>query len=195
MAVWLGLLMYLVLITPIRLGLQLEWEQGRLPRGRIGVLIWGAAIQRQFFGIRDENGTLRIETDFPVRKSPANSQGAGDFARAIIRAFKTLKRANVARGLLKKSIRLDRLDIRAHIGLEDAAATAMLSGALRAAGIFWRRGEWAIIPCFGQGNALYGRCILESRLGMIAMAGLLGLISDRLTEKKEEKTWIIPSDT
>ena len=111
---------------------------------------------------------------------------SGQAARMVLRGLTDRKRSG-------RILRLVTLDGFIQIGGQDAAATALLTGGLRAA-LAWV--PWAQVRCdpaFGGQTIVRLRCIVKARLGTILAAGLLTAFNARRQGRKEEGAWIIPS--
>lgn len=193
MGAWLLIGMYVLLITPLRLGAALRLGDADGPRGAAGVMLWGVTLQAQARAVRDGQGRLRLETTFRGRLLPGNQDPSGP-TQSIVRILKALRRANIARTLLKKTVRLHSLTVDGYIGLEDAAATALCVGAFRALAAVIPGMRCRLSPRFGGKSRVSGLCIVDTRLGTLLAVCLLGAASLFLAGKKEEHSWITPSE-
>ena len=184
---------YLLWITPLRAGAWVRFGGGR-PRGELGVMVWGAALRAGVEWKRDQDGRLGLQIAFRGRwffLTPGKKRKQADPGR-VIRAFKG---AAAARTLLRRTVILQRADITAAVGGESAARTARITGALRALGAAAPMVRVRCRPVFGGHSAAEARCIVETRLGTLITACLLGAISYRRAGRKEANTWNIPSET
>lgn len=193
MGAWLLIGMYVLLITPLRLGVALRLGEADGPRGAAGVMLWGVTLQAQARAVRDDQGRLRLETSFRGKLLPGNRDPSGP-AQGVVRVLKALKRANIARALLKKTVRLHILAVDGSIGLEDAAATALCVGTLRALAAIIPKMRCRLVPHFEGKSQVSALCIVDTRLGTLLAVCLLGAASLLLAGKKEEKLWITPSE-
>ena len=187
---WMLIFFYLLLITPVRLGIALSLGEGA--RVTVGIMIWGVSFQAAFWLERDQRGVLRWMSTLPRMKERAE-MNVGGRLKSALQFLRALKKADGARGNLRRCVQVRMLEIRAKIHLphagQAALASAFLQSLMKAIPVL--RGS--IQPAFREKSALQARCIFDSRLGMLCSAGLLGLFSYRLAAKKEEEAWIIPS--
>ena len=178
---WVLVGIYLLGITPLRLGLHLALGNGQCQL-TMGLLVWGKAFRLQAALARGANGRpgriLRWQGKAlsPSRKASASTKG-------LFGAVRALGQAKAARTLLRRSVRL--LRIRAAAKGENAAHVALAAAALRALGV-------PCVPRFGGKSALALTVMWECRLGPVLLAGALAAIRDKRAGKKEEKAWIIP---
>lgn len=193
MGAWLLIGIYVLLITPLRLGVALRFGETEGLRGAAGIMLWGITLQAQARAVRDAQGRLRLETTFRGRMLPGSQDPSGP-TQGILRMLKALKRANRARALLKKTVRLHALTLDGSIGLEDAAATALCVAALQALAAVIPGMRSRLAPRFDGKSLVSGLCIVDTRLGTLLAVCLLGAVSLALAGKKEEHTWITPSE-
>ncbi len=193
-----GVLLYLLLIAPVRVGIVVSFAQGSAPSGMLGVLVWGVGTQVDFAVARDDQGVLNLK----FQTANGNKSGESDLSKtiaSIARVIKSLRIANISRSVFKASIHLKALQARAVVGLADAAQTALLTGLLQVLAAKWgtRPGVRLRVDAnFRGGSALYTRCIVHMRLGNILLACLLGLSAYLKAGTKEEQPWsITPSNT
>ena len=103
-----------------------------------------------------------------------------------------LLRTDKARGFLLQHIRLDRLDALVLLRTEDAARSALLTGALRSVLICIpavRRGRVRIqvLPEFFRAHStVNARCIIRIRLGTIILTAMMLLIA-HIREQRQQK--------
>ena len=188
---WILAALYCLSITPLRLGADLSLHPS-LPRAAWGLLIWGLRI----------GGRAEWRPDAAGRGDPAAALTEWLLRRQRKRGRRTprMKRlravllARPTRRLLQKSIRVRQLTVTLQIG-GDAARAALLTGVVRAAAPLLPRARIRCRPAFGGKSALHARCIVETRLGTLMAAGLLGWLSCLWSGRKEEQAWNIPSGT
>ena len=184
-------ILYALLAAPVRAGAMVRAGGGPMT-GAAGVMIWGFRLQIRLEGGRNADGKPEIRFFFRGRRLyPVRNRRP----RELPRLLSLPKRLGPARTLLRRGVRLRALEIAARIGGQDAARVALLTGLIRAlspaAPIVRVRCE----PAFGGGSALRARCIADARLGTLLAACLLGGISLLRAGRKEETSWIIPSET
>ena len=185
-------MLYSIIITPVQVGAILSMSHESI-HGVIGAAVWGAGIQGQFALQRDEGGQLRLESSFH-RKKRMPPKDRRQRAKKITQFLRALLRANYARKLLRKGFHIQCLTGDAFLHLEDASHTALVSALLQAFIGLSTKTDIRIHPSFMGPSALHIKCIIRFRLGILLIACLMGLISYRLSGKKEETTWNIPSD-
>ena len=182
------LILYLALITPVKLGAAVSAEGGP-PEALVGVMIWGwRRVAR--LRVRRRDGALRLCAEYRGKCVILGRGAPGGWSG---KAAKALLRGLAGRGRRGRALRLCALEGFIRVGGRDAAETALLAGGLRAAlaALPWTR--FRCVPAFGGPTVLRLRCIARARLGTILSAGLLTAHSARRADRKEEKAWIIPS--
>lgn len=185
------ILLYLIAITPFRAGVVLHAGGGRESLGAAGVLVWGIRIQGRIGWTKGENGRRQLYLGKAAPTSnPAPGPGVGD----ILHWLRAVHTANQGRMLVKKAVSLDALEVDALVPGPDAAAAALLTGLAQVIGGLIPRLHVRARPAFSGSGALRVRCMISGRLGMLLAACALGTISYLKTRKKEEKSWIIPSE-
>lgn len=121
-------------------------------------------------GLRAGVGLGLFERRFAYRRAQSNSE-ALDKGKP-----KRGKNGGIARGLtLLRCLRVDAVSLRGHLGLGDAAATALACGALQALaaslGARASRVELAVAPDFsGDGLSAELRGMIRARAGQIILA-------------------------
>jgi len=148
--------LYLMWITPLRLSWALRLAQPP-PAVRWALRVWGVQIALPHFRAR--------------RRLPRSGLSLGALAPAL--------------RLLKRAVRIQRLEIHVLAG-GDAAAAAVVTGLLRAADGLVPRVRIRCAPAWGRAGALRAKCILDARLGTLWTAALLGAFLLRRARKKEE---------
>lgn len=188
---WLLIILYALLIAPVRVGAALRWE-GKTPTLRVGVMIWGFRLQTELRGRRDEAGRLRLVAGFGRRSLPlpAGKRKGGEG----IKALALLLRSNQKRAGLRRVIRVRALDFALQIGGENAALTALASGFFQALNPLVPKARILCRPAFHGRTRLYARCIAEARLGIL-WAAWLRWRAGRGSGQKEEQAWSILSGT
>lgn len=183
---WALILMYLILIAPVKGGLLLQAEEGR-QEGAWGVMLWGVLIRGHVSVRRDGQGRLRLEGVGRRKKQAAGKKGKwGKWIRML--------GGKAPRYLLRKGVRPERLEVYVGIAAGDAALTALLCGALQGLAGMFPRLRARFYPCFGGKSSIRLRCIVSARLGILLFACVAGGIQRLLADKKEAKPWNIPSD-
>ncbi len=175
----LGLLVYMVLITPLRVSLRLR--AGRRP----GYLLRLQAAGLPFYRRRKDEDT---GDETPVRQQELTDQ----MNLKNLRLLRILLSAAM-RSRLKKFVHLERLSLYLHISQPDAAQTALLYGALQtvAAALAGQRTLPLRIhlkaDMQGQGSEALIRCIITLRLGSLFPAALVWFKQTRKAAKKASK--------
>lgn len=169
------LLVFLIVIAPIRAGLLLCVDGGPI-RGRVGLMIWGIRLQAGFF-LRQGRWVLTVfgkELSLPSR---------GGKRLSLLPLLLEKRKRFPRRGIV-----LRRAVIWADVALENAAAGALLTGWMRF--LSGALPGWRVLPrfCPGGRSALRVCCIAESRLGI-----LWAEYARLKRKKKEESAWSIPS--
>ena len=187
---WL-LLIYCLWITPLRAGASLTLGPG-MPRAAWGILAWGVGVRGGLRLRRDPRGRLRLETHrarrlWHVLHAPRR-RGSRDGMKRLAGRARRIKET------LSRGVRLRCLEITVQAG-GDAARAALITGALRALNAVWPRADIRCRPAFGAETAVRVRCIVETRLGTLWTAVLLGWFIHRRQGRKEEQPWSIPSGT
>ena len=177
------LVMYLVLITPLRLTLCLS-HAGET-RLLVRVQVWGIPLTWRIRSKRLRSGrvTTLLRKNRPPREAPP------DTGRRIQVVAGAYLRSNRARAFLREHVRLLSLEALVCIALSDAAKTALTSGLLGALSRLLSLGMQGrvrvqVIPAFfHQQTTVQARCILFLRLGTIlftaALAGAAYLLEKR----------------
>ena len=177
------LVMYLVLITPLRLAVCLS-HAGET-RLLVRMQVWGIPLTWRIRSRRLRSGrvTTLLRKNRPPREAPP------DTGRRIQVVAGAYLRSNRARAFLREHVRLLSLETLVCIALSDAAQTALTAGLLGALGrlISLRtqgRARVKVVPAFfHQQTTVQARCILFLRLGTIlltaALAGTAYLLEKR----------------
>lgn len=177
-----GFLLFLVLIAPVDLGAAVDWGAGGL-RLRLGVRVWGVRVQGEIvrqpqgFALRLPGRTIRLA------HSKRKRRGAVFFLRLW-------KKTGAARRLLFRGVRVQGAG-QMELGGENAAHIAWWAGWGRCV-CAWLPGlRLQVVPRFDGGPSSFrGKCIVQTRLGILLAAWILGAAALR---KKEETPWSIPS--
>ena len=177
------LVMYLVLITPLRLTLCLS-HAGET-RLLVRVQVWGIPLTWRIRSKRLRSG--RVTTLF--RKNHPPMEAPPDTGRRVRVVAGAYLRSNRARAYFRGHVRLLSLEALVCIALSDAAKTALTSGLLGALSRLLSLGMQGrvrvqVIPAFfHQQTTVQARCILFLRLGTIlftaALAGAAYLLEKR----------------
>ena len=190
---WLGMILYLIAVTPLRAGLTLRWDGSGL-EGALGVLVWGARIQGKIGLVTNTEGKKQLyigRTLPPPGAVPAASPAPE--AAGLLQWYRTVKRANQGRTLIKNAVALDLLEADVAVPGFGAASTALFTGLARIAGGLIPGLRLRARPAWDGGGGMRVRCMISCRLGMLLAACALGTVSFLMERKKEEKPWIIPS--
>ena len=177
------LLLYLVLIAPLRLTVCLS-HAGET-RLLVRVQVWGIPLTWRIRSKRLRSG--RVTT--LLRKNRPPMEAPPDTGRRIQVVAGAYLRSNRARAYFRGHVRLLSLETLVCIVLSDAAQTALTAGLLGALGrlISLRmqgRARVQVVPAFfHQQTTVQARCILFLRLGTIlltaALAGAAYLLEKR----------------
>lgn len=175
----LGLLVYMVLITPLRVSLRLR--AGRRP----GYLFRVQAAGLPFYRRRSDEDS---DDETPVRQQELTAQ----MNLKNYRMLRILLSASM-RGRLKKIVHLERLSLYLHISQPDAAQTALLYGGLHAIAAALARQRALPLRIHlkadlqGQGSEALVRCIITLRLGSLFPAALAWYSQMRKAARKTSK--------
>ena len=182
------LIVYLTLITPVKLGAAVSVGSGP-PQAAVGVMIGGWK-RVAHMRVRRQDGVPRLCAEIRGRRvilSRRSRTGwTGQAARTLLRVLTDRKRSG-------RGLHLVTLDGFIQIGGQDAAATALLTGGLRAALACFPSARVRCFPAFGGQTVLRLRCIAQARLGTILAAGLMTALETHRQGRTEEGAWIIPS--
>lgn len=193
MGVWLLILLYLILISPLRAGVVFSLGRG-MPRAGLGIMIWGFSWQFHGALIRDKAGRLHLEASNGSGRK-IRLRGLRGPSPSFGRLVRSFQKADRARALLRCSVHLESIRAAVEIGGGNAARTALWTGALMALGGILPPRTLLCRPAFGRESALRFHCIADARLGTLLTACLLGALAFLRTGRKEEKAWNIPSGT
>lgn len=185
--------LYLLLITPLQLGAVIGREDV-FPRGAAGIMIWGIPYTVHFIGRRDASGKFYLKTS-PPGKRPDREKPFSPPSPGLLHFFRFLHASAAAWHMLKKGVRIKSGSLFIALGGENAALLACLTGILQAVFALSRRFSLHVYPLFQGKSRFRFRCIVETRLGTLLAAGLLGAFHALKAGKKEEASWIIPSET
>ena len=164
---WVGLALFILLISPVRAGVRVQWDEGGL-RGAVGLMIWGLREQVDFSTGRSDSGALRLAASFRGKSLPLpESRGNG---KKILQLLGLLLKSNGKNADLRKLVRVNTLNVALRLGGGDAAALALGAGALRAAGNALPFLRFQCMPTLGGKTALRAVCIAEARLGILVVA-------------------------
>lgn len=165
------------LIAPVRVSADVRW-QGQADLALL-IRVWGAPFRLRRRVLRTPKGHqfFTLHGTEPPAATPAPRLRRG---LAVLGAF---LRGDHARRFLLRHVRLDGLDALAILSLEDAAATALLSGLAQGLASLmpraWRRrARIRVQPGFpARQSLLQARCIVSFRLGSLLFAALLALVA------------------
>ena len=188
---WILMGLFLVLITPVRVGAVLRWA-GHLPSLTIGLMIWGIQAQTEIRARRDEAGALLLTAALGRRNMTLHPGGKN--AGKGLKILGLLLKSNGDRAVFKKAVQVRALDAYLQIGGENAAFIAILTGFLQALNPLLPQANIVCRPSFHGSTKAYIRCIAEARLGIL-LAAWLRWRRTRRAGRKEEQAWSIPSGT
>ncbi len=185
---WIGIFLYLMWITPIRIGATATYRSGAMAHGHVGVTVWGYAVRMPWKTLRDEEHKLQFRFD---RQKESKKADDAAWMRRVFRLLRAVRMGNLSRRMLRKSLSIEAFSLRVRVGAPSASATACVCAALSAIA-FKHPFRIRILPDFSGKNALDGMCIIGFRLGSLLTACALGASAYRKAGK-EEKAWnIIP---
>lgn len=177
----LGLLVYVVLITPVRISLRLR--TGRRP----GYMLRLQAAGLPFYRRRKDEDT---GDEKPIHRQDMAKQMKPENLRTLrILLSRPVRRA------IQRAVRVELLSVYVHVSEPDAARTAVLYGTLRAVALPLCQAKLLPLRIHlhadhrGQGSELLIRCIISLRLGSLFPAALAWLRQYRraaLQPAKEE---------
>ena len=185
--------LYLLLITPLQLGFVIG-KEASFPRGAVGVMMWGIRYTVHFIGRRDEAGKFYIKTTLPGKRKEKDRPLSAPSPN-LFHWMKCIRASQGAWHIVKKGVHIKSGELHWILGGENAAAQALICGAFKALFSLGRRFSLYVHPFFRGKSAFRFRCIVEARLGTLLAAGLLSGLYALTAGKKEEKPWIIPSET
>lgn len=174
-----GLLIYMILITPLKISFRLR--AGRRP----GYLFRLQAAGLPFY--------RRRKDEDPGDETPVKQQEvAAQMNLKNLRYLRILLSASM-RGSLRRIVHLEWLSVYIHISQPDAAQTALLYGALHA--LASMLGKQHTLPLRihlkadlrGQGSEALVRCIITLRLGSLFPAALAWFTQMRKAARKASK--------
>lgn len=152
------LLLLVLFITPVQL--TLHWQQGL----ELRLSLWG----------------IRL-----TRRVPPPSRGQGVPHQQFMRLLGAVLRTDRARRFLLRHTQFIRLQALISLGLQDAAATALVTGLLRQlAPLLPRKADVRVQPNFIGPTHVQARCILFFHLGTILITAGMGLAA-YLLESRE----------
>ena len=167
---WIGLAFFLLLIAPVRAGVNVRLDSGGL-RGAVGVMLWGVRGQVHWNLVRSAEGAVRLTAAFRNRQLPLprrkKKAGAG------MKLLGLMLKNNGKNHILRKVIRVNAFDIQARLGGDDAAALALGAGLLRSLNGLLPVLRLRCVPVLGGRTEIALRCIAEARLGILLIAWLL----------------------
>ena len=156
-------------------------------------MIWGLRDQVDFTAARNAAGVMRLTAAFRGKNLPLPVRKGG--AGRALRVLGLLLRSNGKDAALRRAVRVDTLAVSLRLGLQDAAALALAAGFLRAAGGTVPGLRFRCRPALGGKSGLQAVCIAETRLGILWAAALRTFVRTHRAGRKEDKPWIIPSET
>lgn len=206
------IVLFIVLIAPVKLGIRLRWQGQMKAELALGVMVWGIRLNRKLYWpeqrdvarmaartVRgnDVSSNLQQKVEQTENDSMAESTGIG----WILRLIRTMATSDHARAYFRRTSVLERLDIYFRAGCRDAAFCALLdAAAVTLMGMLRQRFPHAVFQCRAALNvhcALQGTCIVRLRMGNLLASAAMGLVAYLVTgKKKEEKKWsVIPLKT
>ena len=182
------IMVYLLLVTPLRAGALLAFKEGGL-HGAVGVTVWGVRLQARLRFVRDESGHPQWQREKDGFWLPLGKR-AGRPRQGLL-LLSLLRKGNRDGTPWKRLIQVTALRLQIRIGGENAARAALITGLLRSVFSLFPKAHADISPAFnGQTEGSF-LCIAQARLGMLLAWGLGALLRPG---RKEEHTWIIPSE-
>lgn len=165
----LGLLLFLIFITPLRVQLDFRHDGSALYRVRIW--LWG----------------IRL----PTRDEPVSPPKRPSIKRQP--QLQLLLKKKGLRRFLRRHFFLERLDVQLTLSLSDPAATSLLTGAVQQlTPLLPKRVRIAVVPDFlRQKNILAFRCIIFLHLGTLLITAVWAAL--RHAARKEDAPWNTPS--
>ncbi len=187
---WILLGLFLLLISPIRIGAALRWTGGA-PLLNVGVMIWGVRAQTSIRAERDTTGALLLTAAVGKRTFPLHPdrKNAGNGLKALA----LLLKSNTDRAAMRRLVQVRALDVFLQIGGENAAFIALAAGFLQALNPLLPQANIVCRPSFHGDTKALVRCIAEARLGILCVAWLRW--RRQRAGQKEEAAWSIPSET
>ncbi|MBQ6960610.1 MAG: hypothetical protein IJP78_06505 [Clostridia bacterium] len=170
MMVWLLTAVFLLLITPVRVGVRLQWDENG-PRGAVGMMVWGLREQADFSLGRGAAGQLRLTAAFHGKSLPLPQRK--NRAALGVKLLGRLLKSNGKNAALGRLVRVNAMNVALRLGGQDAAALALAAGTLRAIGGALPRLRFRCVPALGGKTALRAVCIAESRLGILLAAWII----------------------
>ena len=178
-----GVLLFLLLIAPVHLGAAISWT-GEGVQLRLGAQVWGLGMQGQVMRL---GGRMALRLPGGRTVPLPQRRRARPSAAQLIQGWHKTK---TARRVLAWGTKL-RGGGRVWLGGENAALIAWWTGLLRCISGCLPQFAWHLEPRFDGGPSSFrGTCIIQSRLGILLAAWILGAAALR---KKEETPWTIPS--
>lgn len=192
MAVFL-ILLYLLFITPVGLGAAAAVGFGGRPEGAAAVLLWGVRLQVNAAIRQDDQGQYQLITTFRKKARRTPVRGKPPKVLRFSRALRNVLRSD---GPLRRVIRLREISLYADVGVLNAASVALVTALLQIlSSLSSPRVHITARPAFSRAGGLRIRCIVETRLGTLWAASLLGGVFFQRPDKKEDAAWNIPSET
>ena len=184
---WIGIGVFLLFIAPVRAGVLLRWEEGRLT-GAVGLTLWGVRAQVRLFTQRDAQGRMGLQAALGRHLLPLS------LPRGKKGAFPARMLLSARNGPWQWAVKRECFRVDVRFGCRDAAMTALLAGFLQALNGALPQAVIRCRPAFQGSAAVQVRYTARTRLGMLWGAYLLWRLRRR-NEKEESKQWSIPSET
>lgn len=179
---------YLMLITPIQIGLMVKWQQGTASV-TLGLMAWGLRKQFVFPLVRGPDGRLRLLSPPALRHLRRRKKAKKNLLLLPERLLYLRKK-------LGTRIHLRYLGLQVRIALGNAGQTALLCGILSALlAVFYPRSQNEILPAPPGESRGRGMCVLSCRLAAMGLAFIYWKISARHRKKKEDVLWNTQLDT
>lgn len=185
--------LFVLLITPISFELYSSFGTGAMPSGFLTPRVWNTGLTIHYTVGRDEKGALLI-TFKGKKDKTAPTPDPKKLTDGIHLALRTYKTANTARHIIRNMLTFKVLSSHIVVGLQDAAKTAELTGALYAlqSSLPKPARKSIHITANFKGQSFVGfHCILSFRLGMLFLSALLslGAFIKAKKELKEAEKW------
>ena len=171
------ILLYCLLITPVKIGVSLKWNSCQALESHFGILVWGMVWRRVLFwpkrlvdteNIMLQAGEKEITSLFPVHRHSEKMQQwlQSCFAMPEVRKW------------VHRSIKTERVQVLAELSLSDAAACALLTSTLNVLFTMRQNRKEHIVriaPRYDGKSAVRGLCIVRLRLGNLLIAAVMGM--------------------
>lgn len=185
-AVWIFL--FLIYITPLKMGVAVHWQSSQPVRIALGVTVWGVRIKREYAWPARLIGENAIKTD--STSAVSSFDGIKKRGRLILHFLWNILRSDHVRNWLM----VEHVHVRVAIGFLEAAGCALMDALLKIVFALVRHMpgcDFKSCARFDGQSAVQGLCIVRLRLGNLLVASALGAAAYWVAgrKKKEEKKW------